>query len=162
MWQAFIKPLYDLIATVISGGAVTVSGTIATGTQLPSALGQQARAASLGVTLSTEDAAKVPALGQALAAASVPVVLTVAQLKAIRGYAGAVALTGNDGVDLATSPAVGIKIGVGGLVKVDTFAADGVTPATVTFTVSDGELLPIPVTRLWSSVTTATGVVALY
>ncbi len=62
------------LAGIVSAGKAAISAA-----QLPAALGQAARASSLGVTLSTEDAAKMPALGQALAAGSVPVVLPVAQ-----------------------------------------------------------------------------------
>jgi hypothetical protein len=63
--------------------------------------GQAARAASLGVTLSTEDAAKVPSLGQALAGASSPVVLPSAQ--DVVAYAGA---SNKISVALATLPAL--------------------------------------------------------
>jgi hypothetical protein len=55
----------------------TLSGMSA---KLPASLGAKARAESLSVALSTEDAAKVPSLGQALAAASNPVVLPLSQL----------------------------------------------------------------------------------
>ncbi len=78
----------DLL-TAILAGPIPISGTVtatidettlAKTTQLPAALGRLAAAASASVTLSTEDAAKVPALGQALAASSSPVVLTAIQI----------------------------------------------------------------------------------
>lgn len=69
--------------------------------KLPATLGSKAAAASLSVTQSTEDAAKVPVLGQALAAASSPVVLPSAQ--DVVAYAGAASRLN---VTLATLPAL--------------------------------------------------------
>jgi hypothetical protein len=95
----------------------TVSG-------IPTTVGQKARAAALGVTLSTEDAAlladlltstafqaRVPALGQALAAASLPVVLPAAQITtltppaAITGFATEATLDARTGALTETAPA---------------------------------------------------------
>ncbi len=67
------------LAGIVSAGKALVTETSAASILAKFTAGQAARASSLGVTLSTEDAAKVPALGQALAAGSVPVVLPVAQ-----------------------------------------------------------------------------------
>lgn len=73
-------PWYVRLSDGAAAVSVALDATVqAVRDRLPSSLGQLARASSLGVTLSTEDAAKVPSLGQALAAGCVPVVLPAAQ-----------------------------------------------------------------------------------
>ncbi len=72
MWWSYLKEIRDQIAALLNGvGTIPVSGTItatvdestlAKAAQLPATIGAKAAASSLGVALSTEDAAKVPAL----------------------------------------------------------------------------------------------------
>jgi hypothetical protein len=69
---------------------------------------------------------------------------------------GAVAVTPNDAVNLAT-PSV-IYVGSGGNVKVTTASGD-----VVTFTgVLGGTVIPVQVLRVWSGSTTATNMLAIY
>lgn len=76
-------------ANIGTAGSLALDASItALRGQITAALGQAARAASLGVTLSTEDAAKVPALGQAPAADSIPVVLTAIQVAQLAQESG--------------------------------------------------------------------------
>jgi hypothetical protein len=74
--------------------------------KLPASLGVKAAAASLSVTQSTEDAAKTPALGQALAAASVPVVLTAIQVAAL-GQDATLLTIANGGSAVSLDPGFG-------------------------------------------------------
>ena len=67
------------LAGVVSAGKALVTETSAASILAKFTAGAAARASSLSVALATEDAAKVPALGQALAAGSVPVVLPASQ-----------------------------------------------------------------------------------
>ena len=104
-----------------------------------------------------------PSAGDAAASVASSLSSLTAGLAALKNYKGAVAVTPNDGANLAVVPALALKIGIGGTVKVDTYAADGVTPSlAVPFTVSSGELLPFPVTKVYATGTTATGIVAGY
>lgn len=71
---------------------------------------------------------------------------------------GAIAVTPNDGADLPTSPAKALYIGGAGAVKVNMI--DG---TTVTFSgVPVGTILPVIVTRVYATGTTATLILALY
>lgn len=69
----------------------------------------------------------------------------------------AAAVTPNDSVDLQTT-ARGFMVGAAGNVKITTVGG-----STVTLTgVAAGVPLPISVSRIWSTGTTATGIVALW
>lgn len=71
---------------------------------------------------------------------------------------GAVAVTTSDVADLTVSPCRGIYVGVSGDVKIDTPAGD-----TVTLTgLAAGMMHPIGAKRIYSTGTTATGILALY
>lgn len=71
----------------------------------------------------------------------------------------AVAITPNDGADLNKIPTRGIYVGVSGNIKVDLI--DGTS--SVTFTnVPAGAIFPISVKRVYSSDTTATGIIGIY
>jgi hypothetical protein len=85
---------------------------------------------------------------------------TVASL---RKYAGAVAVTPNDGSNLAVE-AAGIFVGTGGTtLKIRTYGADGTTPGDITFTnVPNGTLLPLPVIKVYATGTDADDLVAVY
>ncbi len=109
-------------ASTTATNTATLAGTVAAGkvgvscAQLPAALGQAARAASTSVALSTEDAAKVPALGQALAAVCSPVVLPAAQ--DVVAYAGSanrlnVTLTSATTQDASLPTGMNVHAGVG-------------------------------------------------
>lgn len=70
----------------------------------------------------------------------------------------AVAITPNDGVDLATKPTKGIYLGVSGDVKITLNSGN-----TVTFTnLSSGVIHPIAAKRIWATGTTATSILAVY
>ena len=89
--------------------------------QITATLGQAARASSLGVTLSTEDAAKVPSLGQALAASSVPVVLTAIQIAQLAQTGQLPATLGT----LASSGSLSVVRSVASIDKQTTLATAG-------------------------------------
>ena len=69
----------------------------------------------------------------------------------------AVALTPADGADLAVVPARFLYIGVAGTLKVDTAAGD-----TVTFSNVAAGQLNLSVKRVYSTGTSATGIIAIY
>ena len=71
---------------------------------------------------------------------------------------GAVVVTTNDSTDLTKAPTRALYIGVAGDVKVDMM--DG--SAGVVFKAAPVGVLPIRVTRVYATGTTATNIVALY
>ena len=66
-------------------------------------------------------------------------------------------VTPNDGVDL-TNPARAIYVAVTGALKVTLLTGDVIVLPVV----NAGAIYPIKVARVWSTGTTATGIVALY
>lgn len=78
-------------------------------------------------------------------------------MKSISGPATKIAaVTPSDSADL-NPPCVALAITTAGNVKVT--AVDG---GTETFAVTAGQILPVAVSRVWSTGTTATGIIALY
>jgi hypothetical protein len=74
------------------------------------------------------------------------------------GYHDAVAVTPNDSTDLARTPTHAVFVGGAGTLKVD--MAGG---TTVTFSgITANTLLPISVTRVYATGTSATLILALY
>ncbi len=72
-----------------------------------------------------------------------------------------IAVTPNDSTDLSVSPTRGLWVGGAGTVKVDFL--DGETVTTVSIVgVAAGTLLPFRVSRVYSTGTGATSIVALY
>lgn len=98
-------PWYVRLSDGSSAISVALDATVqAVRDRLPSSLGQAARTSSLSVAFSTEDAAKVPVLGQALAASSSPVVLPNAQdVVAYAGSGGRVLTTEASASTIATN-----------------------------------------------------------
>ncbi|CAH1205630.1 hypothetical protein PAECIP111893_02382 [Paenibacillus plantiphilus] len=71
----------------------------------------------------------------------------------------AVAITPNDGADLAKYPTKGIYVGVAGDIRVDLI--DGTAPVTFK-DVSKGSIFPVAVKRVYATGTTATDIVGVY
>ena len=71
---------------------------------------------------------------------------------------GGEAVTLSDSVDFITKPCRALWVGSGGTIKMTTRSGDVITLTNV----PSGYLLPIACTRVWSSVTTASSIVALY
>lgn len=79
-------------------------------------------------------------------------------------YEGGMAVTPNDGTDIPSTGGgafTGLTCTGAGTIKVNITSASGVV-STVTMTIAVGIVLPVRVTRVWATGTSATGIVALY
>lgn len=132
------------LAGIVAAGKAAISAA-----QLPASLGQAARASSLSIAFSTEDAAKVPVLGQALAAGSSPVVLPSAQdVVAYAGSGGRVLTTEASASTIATNTTtlVGAVVAPDTTLPTNLVEIGGVGKDTAPTSVTDGRSV-----RAWFS-----------